>query len=53
MFTNGMQETTGSVVEIPDVEADVMKKFLEFVYSLKFDGLEDDAVELLAVADKV
>ena len=53
MFTNGMQETTGNTVAIPDVEAEVMKKFLEFIYTLKFDGLEKYSAELLAVADKV
>lgn len=50
-----MTETTlsiSNVVKIEDVEADVLEKLLEFVYSDRIETMEDMAIQLLYAADK-
>jgi len=52
MFSSGMLETTGRTVHITDVDVEVMKKFLHFVYTTEFTDVKQDAAELLVVAEK-
>ena len=53
MFNSGMQESAQSELQITDFSADVMKEFLHFMYTAECENLKENAVELLAVADKV
>ena len=53
MFEHEMEERKNGRVQISDVESDVFKEMLQFVYTGKTSKLEEMAPELLAAADKV
>lgn len=53
MFEHEMEEKKQNRVDITDVEHEVMKEMLKFIYSGKSPQLEKMADELLAAADKV
>lgn len=52
MFGHPMEETKQSKVEINDVDQDVLKEMLIFIYTGKSPNLERMADDLLAAADK-
>lgn len=52
MFEHDMVESKSNVVEIADVEHDVLKDMLRFIYSGKVENVENAACGLLAAADK-
>eukprot|EP00058_Branchiostoma_floridae_P020752 XP_002606242.1 hypothetical protein BRAFLDRAFT_84017 [Branchiostoma floridae] len=52
MFEHEMEESKKGRVEITDVDADVFKEMLRFVYTGKAPNLEKMADDLLAAADK-
>lgn len=53
MFEHEMEEKKQNRVEITDMEHDVLKEMLKFIYSGKVSLLEKMADDLLAAADKV
>lgn len=53
MFEHEMEERKNGRVEILDVESDVFKEMLQFIYTGKSSKLDQMAPELLAAADKV
>ena len=53
MFEHATKEKQESSVDITDVSVDVFRKMLQFIYSGKVSELDEFAVELLIVADKV
>ncbi|KAJ8683984.1 hypothetical protein QAD02_019776 [Eretmocerus hayati] len=52
MFEHDMQERKLNEVSMPDVELDVLRQLLLFIYTGKCDDLENVATRLLAAADK-
>lgn len=52
MFQHGMTEAQNHRVEIDDVDADVLKEMLRFMYTGVAPNLERMADDLLAAADK-
>lgn len=52
MFEHEMEERKHNRVEITDVDADVLKEMLRFIYTGKSNNLEKMADDLLAAADK-
>ncbi|KAJ8673610.1 hypothetical protein QAD02_004872 [Eretmocerus hayati] len=52
MFEHDMIESKLNVVDIDDVELDVLKEMLRFIYARKVENLDKVACGLLAVADK-
>jgi len=52
MFEAGMREAQNDHVHIDDVDADVMKEMLRYMYTGTAPGIERMADELLAAADK-
>jgi hypothetical protein len=52
MFNSGMLEAKNDHVQIEDVEGDVMKAMLRFMYTGTAPGIEGIADQLLAAADK-
>lgn len=52
MFEHDMEENKKNRVEITDVDADVLKEMLRFIYTGRASNLENMADELLAAADK-
>ena len=52
MFQSEMSESINKEVKIDDVEADVLKEMLRFMYSAKVDESFIKFQELLIVADK-
>ncbi|GIX86779.1 speckle-type POZ protein B [Caerostris darwini] len=53
MFRHDMVEKLTNSVYIPDVEADTLKRMLEFMYCNKFDNVQiESAMKLYAAADK-
>ena len=54
MFEHNMEEKRSSRVEVEDVEADVMREMLRFIYTGGISGLKDipTVSHLLAAADK-
>ena len=53
MFDNDLEEAQKNVVNITDVKADVFEVLLRYVYCGEIEGIENYAMELLEVADKV
>lgn len=53
MFEHEMEERKNGRVEIPDVDSDVFREMLQFIYTGKTNKLDQMAAELLAAADKV
>lgn len=53
MFEHEMEERKNGRVQILDVESDVFKEMLQFIYTGKTSKLNEMAPELLAAADKV
>lgn len=53
MFEHEMEERKQNKVAIIDVEQDVLKEMLRFIYTGKSPNLEKMADDLLAAADKV
>lgn len=53
MFEHEMEERKQNRVTISDVEHDVLKEMLRFIYTGKSPNLEKMADDLLAAADKV
>ncbi len=53
MFEHEMEEKKQNRVEITDVEDEVMREILRFIYTGKAPNLEKMADDLLAAADKV
>lgn len=53
MFEHEMEEKKQNRVEITDMEPEVLKEMLKFIYSGKVSQLEKMADDLLAAADKV
>jgi speckle-type POZ protein len=53
MFEHEMEERKNGRVQILDVESDVFKEMLQFIYTGKTTKLKEMAPELLAAADKV
>lgn len=53
MFEHEMEERKHNKVAIIDVEQDVLKEMLRFIYTGKSPNLEKMADDLLAAADKV
>jgi len=54
MFTCGMKESSGVVVNINDVEIAILKEMLRFLYCGKVDEiiLQERTIELMCIADK-
>lgn len=52
MFEHEMEERKNGRVEIPDVDSDVFREMLQFIYTGKTSKLDQMAAELLAAADK-
>ena len=52
MFEHEMEERKQGRVEITDVESEVLKEMLRFIYTGKANGLDKMADDLLAAADK-
>lgn len=52
MFEHGMKESRESIVEIPDIEPEIMKELLKFIYYEKVDNLEKHACSILVAATK-
>ncbi|CAB3980620.1 roadkill isoform X3 [Paramuricea clavata] len=52
MFEHEMEERKNGRVQILDVESDVFKEMLQFIYTGKTSKLNEMAPELLAIADK-
>ncbi|KAG8184549.1 hypothetical protein JTE90_012638 [Oedothorax gibbosus] len=52
MFEHDMEESKQNRVEITDMEADVLKALLQFIYTGRVHKLDNWADELLAAADK-
>ncbi|KAJ8673609.1 hypothetical protein QAD02_004871 [Eretmocerus hayati] len=52
MFEHDMIESKLNVVDIDDVELDVLKEMLRFIYARKVENLDKVACGLLAAADK-
>ncbi|XP_057318662.1 speckle-type POZ protein B-like [Microplitis mediator] len=52
MLSHDMKEKKENKIEIPDVDPEIFKKLLEFIYTDKVSDLDDDAEELLEVANK-
>ena len=53
MFEHATKEKQKSSVDITDVSVDVFRKMLQFIYSGSVPEMDELAVELLIVADKV
>ena len=53
MFEHKMEESKRNRVEIPDIEPDVFKDMLGFLYTGNSPHLDEMAADLLAAADKV
>ncbi|KAF6035027.1 SPOPL [Bugula neritina] len=53
MFEHDMEENKQNRVEIQDVEEDVMKEMLQFIYTGKAPNLDKMVADLLSAADKV
>lgn len=53
MFEHEMEERKQNRVGISDVDHDVLKEMLRFIYTGKAPNLEKMADDLLAAADKV
>jgi len=53
MFEHQMEENKNNRVDIKDVEHDVLREMLRFIYTGNTANLEDMAGDLLAAADKV
>jgi speckle-type POZ protein len=53
MFEHEMEERKQNRVEITDVDHEVMREMLRFIYTGKAPNLEKMADDLLAAADKV
>lgn len=53
MFEHEMEERKNGKVQILDVESDVFKEMLQFIYTGRTEKLKEMAPELLATADKV
>ena len=53
MFEHDLKESKQNRVEITDVEQEVMREMLKFIYTGKSSNLEKMADDLLAAADKV
>lgn len=53
MFEHEMEERKQNRVAISDVDHDVLKEMLRFIYTGKAPNLEKMADDLLAAADKV
>lgn len=53
MFEHEMEERKQNKVAIIDVDQDVLKEMLRFIYTGKSPNLEKMADDLLAAADKV
>ena len=53
MFTSGLKETSSNTVEITDVDIEVMREFLNFLYTAECPSFTNSASELLVVAEKV
>ncbi|XP_057319116.1 speckle-type POZ protein-like isoform X2 [Microplitis mediator] len=52
MFTHEMKEKRDSEVAIPDIEPEIFRKMLEFIYTDEINNLDTDAADLLEAADK-
>ncbi|KAJ8676296.1 hypothetical protein QAD02_012083 [Eretmocerus hayati] len=52
MFENDMQEKLSNEINIPDVDPDVMEKFLSYIYTNQVKNIESFAEGLIAAADK-
>lgn len=52
MFEHNMRENFQGVVHVPDFPVDVVKDFVQFIYTGVAPNLEKHAVELFAIADK-
>lgn len=52
MIERGTKERNDNTVEIPDVEPEVMRELLRFVYAGKVNNIQTLACELLVAADK-
>lgn len=53
MFEHAMEESKHNRVEITDVDHEVLREMLRFIYTGMASNLEDMAGDLLAAADKV
>ena len=53
MFTSDCKETTEARLTIEDITVEVFESFLEYIYAGVAPDLENHAMELFAVADKV
>lgn len=53
MFAHEMEERKHNRVEIQDVDHEVLREMLRFIYTAKASNLEKMADDLLAAADKV
>lgn len=52
MFEHETKEKKENKIDIPDVDAEVLREMLHFIYTGKVPSMEKYAIELLAVADK-
>ena len=53
MFAHEMEESKQNRVDITDVDHEVMREMLRFIYTGKAPNLDKMADDLLAAADKV
>lgn len=53
MFEHAMEESKHNRVEITDVDHEVLREMLRFIYTGMASNLEEMAGDLLAAADKV
>lgn len=53
MFEHAMEESKHNRVEIKDVDHEVLREMLRFIYTGMASNLEEMAGDLLAAADKV
>ncbi|XP_074645907.1 kelch-like protein 10 [Tubulanus polymorphus] len=52
MFTNGMQETEKRTVQIPGVNADVMKQIIQYAYTCVIDTNPSNVEAIMVAGDK-
>ena len=53
MFQHDLEESKQNRVDITDVDNDVLREMLKFIYTGKAPNLDKMAADLLAAADKV
>ena len=52
MFSHDMKESTTNIVDMPDIEPDVLKEFLTYLYTYDSPNIKNHAASLLDFAEK-